>query len=413
MKNICIITHSHLCRNPRVVKEANSLSRAGYNVTILTTWTDKDLLSEDLTLIDPKKIRYIAAENIIPGQSSSWSRFYSRLKRRLATETIRRFNLENIHALGYSFNKNLRKARSLNSDLYICHQELPTIIGCKLIKEGFTVAFDFEDWYSHDLLPEARKSRPIKLLEKYEKYALNHCALSYTTSEALAASLAHFASSKKPGVLYNAFPFSERNSLDGKMKDRIDPGRISFHWFSQTLGPGRGIEELSEAMNNLDQPYELHLRGNCSNDYKAQVLSIFKTRDNQQVVIHPLVSHHELLSRIGEHDIGLALEKNEPESRDLTITNKILQYLQAGLAVLASNTAGQTEVAEKAKSCVYTFSNNEPGDLTAKLRILLQDNDSIKNAKSSAVEVTQRLFSWEEEEKKLVEWIKSLDTFRS
>jgi glycosyltransferase involved in cell wall biosynthesis len=413
MKKICIITHSHLCRNPRVVKEAGSLSRAGYDVTILTTWTDAKMLEEDLTLIDTKRIKYIAGENIIPGQSSGANSFISRLKRRIATEAVRRFRIENIHALGYSFGKNLRKAIAIKADLYICHQELPTVIGCKLIRKGFNVAFDFEDWYSHDLLPEARKSRPLGLLEKYEKFALKKGFLSYTTSEALAGRLARFASSAKPGVLYNAFPFSERNSLDGLKKDRLDPEKVSFHWFSQTLGPGRGIEELSQAVNRLEHPYELHFRGNCSPSYRELILSLFQTGNGREVFIHPLVSHRELLSRIGEHDIGLALEKSDPPSRDLTITNKILQYLQGGLAVLASDTSGQKEVAGLAAESVFTFRNNDSADLAAKLDLLIRDRQKLETAKKKALEVTRDVFCWEVEEKKLLSWINNIDVLKS
>jgi len=53
------------------------------------------------------------------------------------------------------------------------------------------------------------------------------------------------------------------------------------------------------------------------------------------------VDGDDLLSRIAEHDIGFAGEMPHCRSRDLTVTNKILQYLLAGLAVVASGTAGQ------------------------------------------------------------------------
>lgn len=59
-----------------------------------------------------------------------------------------------------------------------------------------------------------------------------------------------------------------------------------------------------------------------------------------QVFIHPTVPNSQLLSRIAEHDIGLALETPEIQSRNLTITNKVFQYLQAGLAVIATDTIG-------------------------------------------------------------------------
>ena len=244
MKSICILTQSHLCRNPRVVKEANTLAAAGFQVTILTTFTFADLLEEDLKLIDTSKIKLKGIINMIPGQASKWYRLKQRLVRRIAGEAIGRFGWENILTLGYDYRKNLKAAIRENADLYTCHQEMSTVIGCKLIKRGFKVAFDFEDWYSHDLLPEANKTRPIKLLEKYEKFALKNSVLNYTTSESMAAGFAAFADVKPPKVLHNVFPLAERDLLDGKFKDRTDLSRPSMHWYSQTIGPGRGLEFL-------------------------------------------------------------------------------------------------------------------------------------------------------------------------
>jgi glycosyltransferase involved in cell wall biosynthesis len=248
----------------------------------------------------------------------------------------------------------------------------------------------------------------LQLLEKYEKFALQEGAIAYTTSGALAVSLASFASSVTPRVLYNAFPLSERISIDGKRKDRKDISKASLHWFSQTLGPGRGLEKLAEALGNISVPFELHLRGNCSPDYKEEMLSMFELKGEQQVYVHPLVSHNELLSRIAEHDIGLALETNEPQSRDLTITNKILQYLQGGLAVVASDTAGQAEVASKAKESVFIFRRNDADDLAAKLDFLIRNRNMLERAKSSAEEAARNYFNWEQEEKKLLGWISNI-----
>ncbi|OQX82493.1 MAG: hypothetical protein B6D64_00135, partial [Bacteroidetes bacterium 4484_276] len=149
-KKICILTQSHLCRNPRVVKEANTLANAGFDVTILTTFTFADLLEEDKKLIDTNKIKFKGIINMIPGQASSWYRLKNRLERRIAGELIGRFNWENVQALGYDYSTNLKAAINQNADLYTCHQEVSTVIGCKLIKRGFKVAFDFEDWYSND-----------------------------------------------------------------------------------------------------------------------------------------------------------------------------------------------------------------------------------------------------------------------
>jgi hypothetical protein len=221
-KRICILTQSHLCRNPRVVKEANALKEAGYDVTIMTTFALQTLLEEDNTLIDTRAIKYIGVINLIPGQASPLSILKNRIVKRLAEELVARFGIESKSALGYGYRHNLLAAKAEKADLYICHEEISTVLGCKLLDAGHKVAFDFEDWYSHAFSGESGKRRPSRLLEKYEKYALNKGLLSYTTSASLAAALGEFARTKPPLVINNVFPLAERNHSGKHLTDRTD-----------------------------------------------------------------------------------------------------------------------------------------------------------------------------------------------
>ncbi|MEI6882928.1 MAG: glycosyl transferase family 1 [Bacteroidota bacterium] len=404
-KKVCILTQSHLCRNPRVVKEAVALDAAGFIVVIITTFTYPDLLAEDLKLIENTGIILKGAVNLIPSEASSWYRLRQRLVRRAAGEAISRFGLENVYALGYDYHKNLRAAIGEQADLYTCHQEVSTVIGCRLIRKGFRVAFDIEDWYSHDLLPEANRSRPIKLLEESEKFALQNGILCYTTSQALADALGKFAGTGPPKVLQNVFPFSDRDNLDRQVKDRVDRAMPSIHWYSQTIGPGRGIEFLIESLADVDVPLEFHLRGRLFEGFQKELMNKFPGEKGHRLYFHQLVPHTELLSRIAEHDIGLATEEYQPDSRNLTITNKILQYLQGGIAVVATDTAGQQEVAREALSAVFLFRNKDRQGFAGLLNSLLKDPGKLAAAKQAAVASAREKFCWEKQEPMLVRWI--------
>jgi glycosyltransferase involved in cell wall biosynthesis len=404
-KKICILTQSHLCRNPRVVKESIALSKVGFDVTILTTFTFPGMLEEDQQLIAESGVTLKGVVNMIPSQSADWYRLKERLVRRCAGEVIARFGLDNIYALGYDYHKNLRAAAHENADLYTCHQEMSTVIGCKLIQKGFKVAFDIEDWYSHDLLPEANRYRPIRLLERYEKLALQRGVLTYTTSRALANALGSFADAVPPRVLQNVFPFSDRKELDNQIKDRVDLALPSIHWYSQTIGPGRGLEFLLECLQDVEIPLELHLRGNLFQNFRQELMQHFPGNRGHKLFFHPLVPHNELLSRIAEHDIGLATEEYLPDSRNLTITNKILQYLQGGIAVVASDTLGQQEVAAEAPGAVFLFKNKDRQGLSSLLNMLLSDRAQLAAAKKAALDAAREKFCWEIQEKWLVSWI--------
>jgi glycosyltransferase involved in cell wall biosynthesis len=208
-----------------------------------------------------------------------------------------------------------------------------------------------------------------------------------------------------PKVLHNVFPLAERDLLDNQIKDRVDLSIPSIHWYSQTIGPGRGLEMLVQSLALVDTPVELHLRGNLFGNFRTELESIFPQNKGHRLYFHALVPHKELLSRIAEHDIGLATEEYTPDSRNLTITNKILQYLLGGIAVIASDTAGQQEVAREAPDAVFLFNKNEVGNFTRTLKHLIENKEILEKAKKEALKVASEKFCWEKQEKWLVDWI--------
>lgn len=405
-KKIVILTQSHLCRNPRVVKEANALSAAGFDVSILTTFTFPDLLEEDLHLID-KGVKLKGVVNLMDGHTSSFKKLIYRLERRLAGEAVARIGWQSPRALGYDYYGNLRAALRENADLYLCHQEASTVIGVALLKKGRKVGFDFEDWYSHDLLPEANRTRPLRLLESSEKYALQHATLSYTTSKAMATTMADFAKASEPKVLLNVFPWAEREWMDKTSKDRNDFDRPSLHWYSQTIGPGRGLEFIVESLNQVEVPVQLHLRGNVYGNFAEELRSRLNSSKGHTLHFHALVPHKELLSRIAEHDLGLATEEYAPPSRNLTITNKILQYMLAGIPVLATDTEGQKEVAAQANEVVTLFKGRDGQSFSKALNHLLSDRAHMTQKRAKAQQIAKEKFCWEVEAPKLIRWVET------
>ncbi|MBK9291145.1 MAG: glycosyltransferase [Bacteroidetes bacterium] len=406
-RRICILTQSHLCRNPRVVKEANLLADNGFDVSILTTFTYAGLLAEDRQLLHPS-VKLNGVVDVMPETSQKAYRLYARLQRRLAGEAVARLGWQNPYALGYDYGRNLRAALKTQADLYLCHQEASTIIGTVLLRKGRRVGFDFEDWYSHDLLPEANRTRPLRLLENAERFALRNAHLCYTTSHAMAEAMAEFAQAPKPQVLLNVFPLAEREWMDGRFLDRNDFRTPSLHWYSQTIGPGRGLEFIVECLNMIDVPVQLHLRGNIFGGYDQTLLGMLKPGKGHVIHFHGLVPHRELLSRIAEHDIGLATEEYNPPSRNLTITNKILQYLLAGIPVLASDTAGQKEVAAQARDAVDLFKGKDHGSFVAVLLDWLKQPEKLKARRETALSLAKEKFCWEVEGARLLGWVEQL-----
>jgi glycosyltransferase involved in cell wall biosynthesis len=270
------------------------------------------------------------------------------------------------------------------------------------------VGVDFEDWFSEDLLPQDRISRPIAQLKALEARLIRECTYCLTTSHCLAESLAKAYHAPTPTVIYNSFPRSERSQIDHQKRDRQNLNLPSLHWFSQTIGPGRGLETLFQALSYLKTSVEIHLRGNYPNNYRQLLKPLIPNEWCDRIFIHPTVPNAELLSRIAEHDIGLALEYSDVTSRHLTVTNKFFQYLQAGLAVIATDTAGQQEILSRYPEIGRLIPSNDPLALAQAIEDLLQTPNQLNAAKEASIQVFQEKFSWEIEAKKLVQLVEPI-----
>lgn len=400
MAKILILLGGHLCNAPRPQKEADTLAQAGHEVTVAGFFFDPEFVKRDCLLLQTKPWQFHPIVDFQPHHRLT--NLWIRTQGRIAKECYRRFQTFSPNLLGFSARAMLKLARQTQADLTIVHSELGLWVGNQCLNEGLRVGVDFEDWFSEDLLPEACLTRPIVQLKALEQRLIRECQYCLTTSNALAEAMAKAYQAPKPTVIYNSFPWSERETIDGKMYDRQNPRIPSVHWFSQTIGPGRGLETLFEALPYLQDPIEIHLRGHYPESSHQWLESLLPSEWYNRIFIHPTVSNGELLSRIAEHDIGLALEIPYCLSRQFTITNKLFQYLQAGLAVVATNTVGQQEVFSKFPGTGRLIPNRNPEALAHALKELVTQPNTLADAKQKVLHAAQTDYCWEQQANKVV-----------
>lgn len=108
-----------------------------------------------------------------------------------------------------------------------------------------------------------------------------------------------------------------------------------------------------------------------------------------------------LSARIAEHDIGLALESPQIRSRDLTVTNKLFQYLEAGLAVVATKTAGQIEVLQQFPGAGILVPSGDAMALANAINDWVGDREKLHASQRSAKQAGQQI-PWSTQAEKLV-----------
>ena len=399
---ILVVSSGPLCRNPRPWKEAVTLAAAGFDVTVLSVFETEASLGQDAALLAGSTVRQVWLR---PGGTGPGRRRY-RLQVWLARHAVQHLGWQCPTALGPA-RALLARIRALPADLTIVHNDAPMWAGRRLLATGRRVAVDFEDWYTEDLLPEDRRARPQRLLCRLERDLLHSAAYVSTTSQAMADALHRTYGGKRPIVVNNSFPLQPRPA------PRTSVRPPTFFWFSQTIGPGRGLESFLAAWAATHTSSRVVLLGNVDAAYRESLVGALPPPRRAQLEFHHLVAPTDLPALIAEHDVGLALEPSEPANKNLTISNKILQYLNAGLAVVASNTAGQGEVFARAPGIGELVALEDTSALTVRLDALLADPVRLAAFQRTARRAAEEIYCWEKEAPSLVRAVEAALAARS
>ena len=387
MPRILIVTAGPLCRNPRVLKEAATLGRAGLEVTVITVANHERFEAYDRELMRGAPFRKIAVDRVSRRTLIRLADVAERGISRIARSVIR-LGFQSPVALG-SYHALRRLVLRTPAELTILHTEVPFCIGPSLVSRGRRVAADFEDWHSRDLLPASRASRPIRLIDGSERYLMKNAAYTSAPSDSMAAALMSAYGGPAPVTIPNSFPLQPEPPPLPRQRPP------SFFWFSQTIGEGRGLEAFLRAWVRCREPSSVCLLGDVSAPYRQRLTDLLPGERRSSLRFLPLTSPETLPLIIAEHDIGLALEPDSPESRYLTTTNKIFQYLNAGLAIVATPTAGQREVLAKVPSAGLLIGIDDPDALAAKLDKMVGDPARLAAMGVASRQGAVQQFSWE------------------
>jgi glycosyltransferase involved in cell wall biosynthesis len=397
--SVLILIGGHLSSAPRPQKEARALRAAGFDVQVLGVWVDPMLAAEDEQIAASIGVRFRPIVDLTPCASG---RFRKRLLHRLAHDLYAKLGVLTPRVFGRGAPEFFRAARKSSAGIVIGHSEAALWVCESLLTSGHKVGFDFEDWFSEDLLPRDRVARPTAQLASLEKRLLSRAAFSLATTSAMAEALVDFSGTKRlPTVIPNCFPAGDIEAAAAGSRDVRNLEGVSFHWFSQTLGPGRGLEAVARAVLTLNGKWQLMLRGRPG-VHGRWAEDVFGSMPRDRVVFLDAVPNAELLGRTMSHDVGLALESPFCKSRDLTATNKIFEYMRAGLAVIATNTRGQTEVLDRCPEAGVLVAPDDAVALATAMQRFIDDSEALGRAKRASREAARSIWNWELFEPRLV-----------
>ena len=183
------------------------------------------------------------------------------------------------------------------------------------------------------------------------------------------------------------------------------PLRIA--WFSQVVGLDRGLQEFLEGMRLVaDVPIQLTLIGLSDEVKNAEFQKRMASPLHALHFVAPL-SEPNLLERLAENELGLALEFPTPKNRDICRTNKLYTYPLAGCYMLASKTASQIQFLEEFPVTGQIIDLRQPETISAALQWAYDHRDVLLERRQATWNLAKTSLNWEEASKALVEGVEN------
>ena len=248
---------------------------------------------------------------------------------------------------------------------------------------------DLEDFHSAEQ-PGPNGARANALAERIERRVLPG-ASCLTASSPMIADAYLDKYGVRPIPIHNTF------SLSLAAEDvASDSATLRLYWFSQTLGPGRGLEDVVQAIGRAGGAAELHLRARPIPSYLDALHRLQReVAPALTIVRHDIAAPDEMVRLAHGYDAGLSCEVPLTLNRRLCLGNKIFTYLAAGVPVILSRTPAQATLAQDLGPAALSYECGDVDGLARVLRRLRDEPGQRAESRSAARAAAARRWHWE------------------
>jgi glycosyltransferase involved in cell wall biosynthesis len=398
-RSVCIVSPGHVASNPRVVKEADALHGAGYRVTVIAGNETAFVrpFDEEIIARVPWTVVRAGPASLSARVASRAAKAVARAWRPGATDVA-----PWLAATAYNSQTSglTTAACAVPAELYIAHYvaALPAAAAAAQL-HGAALGYDAEDFHAGERAHDVGASREIALVRTIEGNFLPRCLHRTAASPMIAEAYAELYGVELMPVL-NVFPLTDADDGPAPRRD-ADPRReLSAYWFSQTIGPDRGLQPFIHAMARTRARVTLHVRGSDHWGHGKNLVALARSLQiGDRVELLPMESPFRMVEFAGHYDLGLSLEADVSESRRRCLTNKIFTYLLAGRPVLMSDMPAQTALAGDLGQAAALVSLSDPAAIADQLDRWAFSPDGLRAAREAAWQLARTRYNWQVEQR--------------
>ena len=338
-KRVTVVTAGHLSACPRMLKSADALACAGYDVRVVSVNSTPWATAADAAVRQTRHWAWSVVDyDKVTGRSLQLSTGARLRTAQAVAKVLAPWRVPMaiaIRAYSRAHDEIVRSVIAAPADLiYGGTTGALAAVAESARRLGVPYGIDFEDFHSGEQGgPGSELTNALAV--RIERQVIHRAAFT-TAGSPMIADAYYDAYGVRPQPIHNTFSI-----VPDQMRERPE-GPLSLYWFSQTLGPGRGLEEVIRAIGESSVPVELHLRARPIPWYLEALRDLRRSvAPNAELAIHDPSMPDDMVALAQPYDVGLACEEPFVLNKRLSLANKVFTYLAAGVPVILSRTPAQ------------------------------------------------------------------------
>jgi len=393
---VCVVTAGHLSTCPRMLKAADALTGAGYDVRVVSTnhtpWaavTDRKVLATRAwasTVVDYDRDTARAT------QLATGLRFRT-AKVLSSTMGGQRVPMPLVIRAYSRIHDELVRAVTAEPADFVYGGTTGALAAVAEAAAQLRVPYgiDFEDLHSAEYVSDSEGTNV--LAARIERQVIGGAAFA-TAGSPMIADAYERAYSVRPIPVHNTFSITA-SPPESARGDRP----LRLYWFSQTLGSGRWLEDVLRGIGRMGGAVELHLRARPVPSYVDELTSLQReVAPNMHLVRHDPAAPDDMVRLAQPYDAGLACDEPVGLSRQFCLANKVFTYLAAGVPVIMSRTPAQARLEAHLEGAAFGYDCGDVDGIAQILSCFSSDPARLRQARCAARAAAERRWHWEHPE---------------
>lgn len=261
------------------------------------------------------------------------------------------------------------------------------------------IVYDTHEYFTG--VPELESRPKVQAVwKRIEKNIFPHLDHIITVNQSIAR-LYEEEYGKTLTVVRNIPPRISVTTASSRREWGLPEDAIVFILQGSGINVDRGAEEAVEAMALMETAHLVIIGG-------GDVLDILKSKVDRlhlsdRIHFHPRMPYERMMECTRLCDVGLTLDKDTNINYRFSLPNKLFDYLQAGIAVIASGVVEVKRIVEKYELGAI-IPSHDPAEIAEVMKRFVADPAYLKARKENASKAALELH-WDQEKKNLTQII--------